>query len=375
VHSADAPIESAVANEAATFARTLSELTPHVFVTPAIIVVNISVYAVMVIRGVDPIQPKIDDLIRWGADFGPRTTSGELWRLLTCNYLHIGLLHLLFNMWVLWDVGQLVERLFGHVGFFILYTVSGLIGSLASLVANPFIVSAGASGAVFGVYGALLATIMKQHGSIPTATLQRLKNSTFAFVVYNLIFGFTVEGIDMAAHIGGLIGGFLCGLILTQPLTAAMLKRRPFRNLAAGFGGAIMIAMGLLLLPEGLVDPTEIFQHGAKVEEKALNLYKATLERVDRQQLSEAELATIVERDILPDWRKVTAQVSTIRGVPRSKRPLVDKFKLYMQTRQESWELLVQAIREGDQAKAAQSQKQWRAADDLARQVATESKK
>src|SRR5438105_3679569 len=82
-------VEGNGASEAAAFSRTLAELTPHLFITPAIIAINVAVFAVMVVMGVDPIQPKVDDLIRWGADFGPKTTHGEQWRLLTCNYLHI----------------------------------------------------------------------------------------------------------------------------------------------------------------------------------------------------------------------------------------------------------------------------------------------
>ena len=131
--------------------RTLFQLTPRCFVTPAIFWLNIIVFVAMVLTGVNLMDPTSADLIQSGANYGPKTLSGEYWRLLTCTFLHIGVIHLACNMWALWNVGFLVERLVGNVAFLVLYLVSGLLGSIASLYWNPDVPSPGASGAIFGV--------------------------------------------------------------------------------------------------------------------------------------------------------------------------------------------------------------------------------
>ena len=101
-------------------------------------------------------QMQVATVLEWGANFGPKTMDGQWWRLFTSMFLHFGIIHIGFNMWVLWNVGRLVERLVGNFGFALLYVVSGLLGSVASLAWNPTTISAGASGAVFGVVGALI---------------------------------------------------------------------------------------------------------------------------------------------------------------------------------------------------------------------------
>ena len=142
---------------------------PRALVAPVLVAINIMVFVLMVATGVDFMEPSIEDLISWGANFGPRTVDWEWWRLLSCTFLHIGALHIAFNMYVLWDVGRVVERLVGSTTFLVLYVASGLVGSLASLALNPQVVSAGASGSVFGVFGALIgfAALQRDKASIP----------------------------------------------------------------------------------------------------------------------------------------------------------------------------------------------------------------
>ena len=133
-------------------------------------------------------------------------------------FLHFGIIHVGMNMFVLWQGGPLVERLFGNFAFFVIYIFSGLIGSFVSLYAHPMSVAAGASGAVFGVYGALLGFLVVQRGTVPPALLQSLFKAAGMFVVYNIIFGVAASGIDMYAHGGGLIGGLLLGMLLSRKL-------------------------------------------------------------------------------------------------------------------------------------------------------------
>jgi rhomboid protease GluP len=163
-------------------------------------------------------EPTVATMIRWGAGYGPLTTNGQAWRLFTEMFLHFGIIHVGMNMFVLWQGGQLVERLFGNFAYLVIYIFSGLAGSFLSLYAHPNSVAAGASGAVFGVYGALLGFLVAQRGTVPQAILKSLFGAAGMFVVYNIVFGFMVRGIDMYAHGGGLIGGFLLGMLLSRRL-------------------------------------------------------------------------------------------------------------------------------------------------------------
>ncbi len=227
------------------FQRSLAVLTPRVYVTPALILTNVLVFVLMVASGLSPTGPAAPDMLRWGANFGPSTVAGEWWRLLTCTFLHFGVLHLAFNMWALTGAGPLVERMVGNVGFLLTYLVAGLGGSLASLFWNPTLISAGASGAVFGVYGALLGLLLRQHGSVPREALVQLRGSGLAFLGYNLVFGLTVPNIDTAAHLGGLVAGFLGGVVLSQPFTPDALAGRAARNLAVSGLGALVVVGGM----------------------------------------------------------------------------------------------------------------------------------
>src|SRR5262245_21464047 len=185
-------------------------------VTVVLIALNVLVFALMVFWGVSAFNPTTDSVLKWGADYGPLTLHGQWWRMLASTFLHFGLIHLLFNMFVLFNIGLFMESLAGRVGFVVLYLVCGLGGSAASLVWHPSIVSAGASGAIFGLYGALLGFLARHRGSIPAESLASLRKGALTFVGYNLLFGLR-PGVDMAAHLGGLATGFVLGLFLIRP--------------------------------------------------------------------------------------------------------------------------------------------------------------
>ncbi|MGA9334218.1 MAG: rhomboid family intramembrane serine protease, partial [Rudaea sp.] len=151
----------------AAFTRTLEDETPTTYVTYALIAVNVLVFAAMVFSGVSATSPTGMNLIDWGSDFGMETARGQWWRLFTAMFVHIGFFHLVFNMIAFVYVGPTVERMFGNLGFLVLYVVSGLGGSLLALYLNPMLIHAGASGAIFGIYGALLAVLLRERDSIP----------------------------------------------------------------------------------------------------------------------------------------------------------------------------------------------------------------
>ena len=154
------------------------------------------------------------ELVQWGANLGALTFSGEWWRLLTNVFVHGGMLHIAFNMWCLWNLGQLCESLYGRWTYAAVYLICGLGASLASAAWHPYVPSVGASGAIFGLAGALIAAFKLGEFSVPRSALSGTLRSLGAFVVYNLIFGAVIPGIDNTAHIGGLVTGLIVGALI-----------------------------------------------------------------------------------------------------------------------------------------------------------------
>jgi membrane associated rhomboid family serine protease len=236
------PGSSADASKAAAaeFAVRLQGVTPRAWVVPALVAANAVVFAAMVAQGASPLSPSAGDVVAWGANFGPATLGGQPWRLLSSTFLHFGAIHLAMNMLALWNAGRLVERLFGNARFVALYLAAGIFGSSASVLVHPDVVSAGASGAVFGVYGALGGFLLRQQRSIPGPVLAGLRNVAVSFVGYNLLFGFAGRNIDMAAHLGGLAAGFAAGALLARPLATGRGQGLPGAGLVAAASLALM---------------------------------------------------------------------------------------------------------------------------------------
>jgi rhomboid protease GluP len=207
--------------EEATQARNFFEAfraAPRPIITFALIAINILVFAAMVTSGVSFTNPSPLDAFRFGANYGPAVVHGQWWRMLTACFVHYGIIHIGMNMIVLYQVGIFTEKLFGGLRFLVVYLIAGLGGNLAGLLIHPDAVGAGASGAVFGIYGAMLAFLLMQRGTVPTNVSLPIAKSAGIFLVINLIYGLSSPHTDMTAHIGGLITGFVVGCLLARPL-------------------------------------------------------------------------------------------------------------------------------------------------------------
>ncbi|MCC7029859.1 MAG: rhomboid family intramembrane serine protease [Chitinophagaceae bacterium] len=185
------------------------------FFTPIILNLNLLVFILMVAKGVHLMTPDADSLIRWGANYKPLTLAGEWWRLLTCCFIHIGVLHLLMNMYAFLYIGVLIEPILGKTRFIAAYLGTGIIASITSLWWHQLSVSAGASGAIFGMYGVFLALLTTS--VVEKSTRKPLFFSIAIFVVYNLMSGIK-EGVDNAAHIGGIVSGIFFGYLFLPSL-------------------------------------------------------------------------------------------------------------------------------------------------------------
>jgi membrane associated rhomboid family serine protease len=190
-------------------------------VTQVILGISAAVFVGMVLASgsplafINPMQEfPTSETIHWGANAGALTFSGEWWRLLTNVFVHGSLLHIAFNMWCLWNLGALCESLYGRWTYAAVYLICGVGASLASAAWHPYVPSVGASGAIFGLAGALITAFKLGEFSVPRSALSGTLRSLGAFVVYNLIFGAIIPGIDNTAHIGGLITGLIVGALI-----------------------------------------------------------------------------------------------------------------------------------------------------------------
>jgi membrane associated rhomboid family serine protease/cytochrome c-type biogenesis protein CcmH/NrfG len=220
--------------------------------TRVIFGVNIAVYLAMSLAAGSPMDFPGRITVHFGANYGPYTLSGEWWRLFTYMFLHGGPMHILFNMWCLWDLGQLCESLYGRWTYAAIYVITGVAGGLASVAWNPAVLSVGASAAIFGLAGALLASFYLGEFSLPRAAISPVLRSLLFFIGFNVLFGAGFNffagssgGIDNAAHAGGLVSGLALGALIARiaPQHDAPLRR------ASVVG---VVALGVLLASLGV---------------------------------------------------------------------------------------------------------------------------
>ena len=207
--------------------------------TGLLLLINMSVFVLETFSGISIFNPTVKDLRFWGANYAPLTLTGDAWRLLTSMFLHVGLLHLAVNCWALYIWGIYAEFYYGRRYYLALYLSAGLMGSMLSLVHNlvvnhtthgdpAFIISAGASGAIMGLGGALMIAAWRPRIDIPVEKTLRLK-PLLVIMAINFALGFSISGIDNAAHIGGVITGALLALVFSLTEKYSDLQRNLFR--------------------------------------------------------------------------------------------------------------------------------------------------
>jgi rhomboid protease GluP len=214
-----------------------------VSLTTLLVGINVAVFVLMVLTGVSPLRPSTEQLLKWGANRGPLSLGSQPWRMLTSNYVHGGLIHIFFNMWCLLNLGVLAERVFDRWTYMLIYTASGLAGSLASLWWHPMVVGVGASGAIFGMAGALIAALYLGKLPIPKEAVKSTMKSLLSFAAYNLLFGLSA-GIDNAAHVGGLLGGLTLGAFFSRHLLEPPEERQQWRTYAL-IGTLLFLSAGI----------------------------------------------------------------------------------------------------------------------------------
>jgi rhomboid protease GluP len=310
------------------------------YITPIIIILNIIVFIVMIANGVGVFLPETADLIKWGANFKPMTLNGEWWRIITSCFLHIGLLHLLLNMYALLYIGSLLEPYLGRTRFLSAYLLTGIFSSVASLWWHDLTVSAGASGAIFGMYGVFLA--MLTTNLIEKSARKALLTSIGVFVAYNLVNGMKA-GIDNAAHTGGLLSGIVIGYALVPGL------KKPG---SAGLKYGVTVLMAVLFIGLSFVVvrtmPNYVQQYDAAIaefsenERLALQIYELPSGTSNEETLSKIKDMGIYY------WNK---NIVLVKGLEKLDMPDVLKRRNsllleYCDARVRSYELIYRSIEE-----------------------------
>jgi len=249
-----------------------------------------------------------------------------------------------------------VEPLFGRIGFAAIYLISGLVGSVATAL-RPGVVAVGASGAIFGVLGALGAYYVVHRGRMD---MRASRDATGLLVVvgYNLVVGFTQSGIDMYAHLGGLAAGFACGLAIELGRRGARLPR----TLAVGAIGLAAVIAAAFLAPAPVDEDRRAILALAPVEQKALARWGELVDQSRTGAITDEQTAAAIEQDILPPWRAARDALdrSGLGG------PMGAKLLEYMRVRQEGWELMAEALRAQDGDAFERGHKRFLEADQLA---------
>jgi len=229
--------------------RTLNTGTMRDYpVTTALVAINLTAFVGMLVTGGFSAQ----NSFRWGANFGPLTLGGQYWRLLTAAFVHGGFLHIAFNMWCLWSLGQLAERLFGRWQTLVIYLLTGIGGSLLSIAYDPQRWSVGASGAIFGIAGALISGL--KFGNLSVSEWQRRSaiSSMVSFVAINFFLG-RLGNTDNMCH----LGGFITGLIIGLPLSAFGQKNKSLQ--------AAMLLLTAVLLGAGTKELVKTHGHSSRL--------------------------------------------------------------------------------------------------------------
>ena len=339
---------------AAAFWRSVHAGSPRAIAALLLVASNLAVFGALLWKGAGTFRASPELLLRFGANFAPATQDGEPWRLLSYMFLHYGVVHLGFNLWALWDAGRVVERLYGSLAFIGVYAFAGVCGGLASLWWNgPSAVSAGASAAVFGAYGALLGYVAVRRRAIPRDVLGGIAASAAVFVAFSFFIGALVGGVDNAAHLGGLTGGLTLGMLLAP--SEATGRRHALQPLA-GSVLAVAAVAGLwgLLPPPAYLHREQTAAEAAirsflDHEAETVRLARTVLDPLKRGEITPETAAQRLESEVVPKWdiaHRALAAVALAEAAPAAAR--LTLMRRYTAVRREMLAELAQGLRFDD---------------------------
>jgi rhomboid protease GluP len=339
--------------------------TPYALVTPALAAINLGVFAGLAAAGAGAADPAA--LVGWGASYGPLTTNGEWWRLVTATFVHGGLLHLAVNLSALLSVGLVLERLVGHLTFAAVYLAAAIVAGLAELSGSAVTVAAGGSAAILGLYGLLLASWMwgvVQHAAstIRLRTVTRLVPAAVLFGAYHA----AARGGFSAGEHAGLATGFLCGIALARCVRETT---PPLRRVAATVAASLSFAILMAAPLRGVVDINPELDRLVVIEEQHARAYDEAASGFSQGRIPRADLLALIEETILPELEGPRARLAGLTRIPPEQRPLLAAAEAYLRRRDESWRLRAAALLRSSSAGLREADAAERAALDSLRSL------
>jgi membrane associated rhomboid family serine protease len=326
----------------APFRDAIRARTPWIVAMPILVGLSASVLAWMWTQGAAFDAPGV--LVQWGGNFAPRTTNGEWWRLVVSMFVHAGVFRFLINCVGFTAAALIAERIVGPIALAAVYLVSGLLAALVSLAAAPVTTSVGASGAVFGIYGLLLAVSawgMMRPSDVtpPLLALQRIAPAAAVFAVFNAIDG----SLPIAAELAGLATGLVCGLVLTWRIGDRVPENRMVGAVAASAAVAAVISAASLA---GVSDVRPELTRILSTEQSTAEAYRSALQKLRDGRMTAEALAEFIDATIVPQLEAATIRLQALDRVPAEHQPLIAEAGDYLKLRAESWRLRVESLRE-----------------------------
>ena len=334
------------ADERARLARAVRVPMPQGVLMPALVALHVIAFLGLVLAPGPAADPAT--LVAFGGNIAPRTTNGEWGRLVTSIFLHAGIIAFAINMFALWTVGLVLERLVGPLTFLAVYIGAGVLAGLVSLSASMTTVTVGASGAIFGLYGlvvALWAHGAKQQATttVRLATATQLAPAAAAFILHSLL----TDSIITTAECTGVVTGFVAGFVLGRWVPAG---RPPARKVALTLATAMVIAIIVALPLRGIADVRPVLTEVVDLEARLAREYDAAVQRFTTGRLSATALAAMIEEQLAPELTRTGPLLQTLQKVPPEHRPLVAAAETYVRLRHESWKIRAAALRKGSAA-------------------------
>ncbi len=309
------------------------------FFTPIIIDINFAIYILMCLSGVSPIFPDADALVHWGANVRGLVMHGEPWRMFTSMFLHFGIIHIASNMFAFWQIGRMLEPFIGKWRFLGLYLMAGLGGSAVSLWWHANSVGAGASGAIFGMFGVFAALLTTD--LIDQSIRRQLLRSIGSAIGLNLLIGLN-GAIDNSAHIGGLltgaIGGYLCYFDL-KAWYHARIKKYTGLIITGIITAGIIVFFWMIIPATTYVDPDEMMKKFNEQEKSAIAFYNSITPNTPVKEIQ--------EKAINP-WKHCLAITDTILKAELSEtgEHITEQLQTYSQIRLEASQAMYRFVNE-----------------------------
>lgn len=312
------------------------------FVSPILMALNIAAFVVMVLNGVHLMNPTTNSLIFWGANLKELSLGGEPWRLITSTFLHGGIIHLLFNMYALAMIGSFLEPMIGRLRFTAAYFFAGLFASIASIWNNDMVVSVGASGAIFGMFGLFFVLLLTD--LIPQQIRKKLISNIGGLLLINIAYGMMNPQIDNAAHIGGLISGALIGWLYSKSLRQLNNPDFAKKNLLLTISIMIIACFSLYYtIPSTNYEYRELLTQFSENEQKSVEVLSST------QDSSSDKFAEAISEYGIGLWEKnidIVNRIKELQNLPEYISARIGLIEEYTNVKLEYFRIINKALEE-----------------------------